>query len=555
MTTTQRSAIYSSILFFGLMIGHSLTSQSFAGADDRPSLVNHGIIQKPQGKFHQPVPLTDPSPIDSLIDQGPASHAFWLIQVRDDQGNVLVSRNADKVVRPASNLKMLTASAILAQLGPDYRFETTLSATGEQQENRWVGDLHVIGSGDPSIHAPEGGDPLFLFESWVQLFDSMGVNVIDGNLIGWNGRFDQKPYPKGWEWDDLTYYYAPEIDALSFNMNVVDLTVEAQGIPGSRPSIRWSPMQTPYVQFINEQQITPAGTSFEESYYRLPGTNTIYLRSTIPQGYIETEPLTVHRPAFFFMDTMKRWFEARGIRINGQTLVRGDGDAMPPGGGARGVPGSLPGTLPGKLPGTLSGTLSGTLPGTLSGEDRTRTVIATHVSEPLYNLVAWLLQESDNFYTEMLVKELAAEKLNTQGSTELGLQLIEEYLTAHGVDPNYLELRDGSGMAPATMIRLSDLNHYLHQVKNQPWFSVFYEALPVSGTNGTLEDRFHNSPVRNRFNGKTGFLTGVRSLSGYLTTKQGTELTLTIATNNYTIKTREIDQIHEQLLEFLYETF
>lgn len=454
--------------------------------------------------------------IDSLIDTGPASHAFWLIQVRDVDGNVILSRNAGKVVRPASNLKMLTASAILAQLGPEYRFETMLSATGSQQDNRWVGDLHVVGSGDPSIHAAEDGDPLFLFESWVKAFDSLGVSVIDGNLIGWNGRFDEKPYPKGWEWDDLTYYYAPEIDALSFHMNVVDLTVEANGTPGSRPTIQWSPIQTPYVQFVNEQQITPPGTKFDESYYRLPGTNTIYLKSTLPQGYVETEPLTVHRPAYFFMDTMKRWFEQRGIRVNGQIIIRNDAE-----------------------------------PALADWNERTE--IARHTSKPLRELVAWLLRESDNFYTEMLVKELAASVLKTQGTTELGLGLIQEYLMEHGVDPNYLELRDGSGMAPATMIRLSDLSQYLHQLRGQPWFPVFYEALPVSGTNGTLEDRFHNSPIRNRFNGKTGFLTGVRSLSGYLSTRQGTELTVTLATNNYTIKTREIDKIHEQILEYLYE--
>ena len=454
--------------------------------------------------------------IDSLIQQGPGSHAFWFIQVLDRDGRVLYSQNAEKVVRPASNLKMVTASAILAKLGPEYRFNTTLYATGSQRGSRWMGDLHVIGSGDPSIHAREGSDPLFLFESWVKKFDSLGVTMIDGNLIGWNGRFDQKPYPKGWEWDDLTFYYAPEIDALSFQMNVVDLTVEANGVPGSRPSIRWSPLQTPYVQFINEQQITPAGTRYQESYYRLPGTNTIYLKSTLPQGYVETEPLTIHRPAYYFMDTMKRWFEERGIRVTGQIVVRNDANPM-------------------------------------LDNDARRTVIANHTSEPLRTLIAWLLRESDNFYTEMLVKELAASTLNTQGTTELGLELIQEYMIEHGVNPDFLELRDGSGMAPATMIRLSDLSQYLYQLKKEPWFSEFYEALPVSGTNGTLEDRFHNSPIRNFFNSKTGFLTGVRFLSGYLSTRNGSELTITLATNNYTIKTSEIDKIQEQILEYLYE--
>lgn len=461
--------------------------------------------------------------IDSLTGNGPASHAFWFLQVRDDAGSILQSLHADKVVRPASNLKMLTASAIVALLGPDYRFETPLLATGKQSGDRWVGDLHVIGSGDPSIHATKERDPLFLFESWVQKLDSMGVRRIDGNLIGWNGRFDNSPYPKGWEWDDLTYYYAPEIDALSFNMNVVDLVVSADGEPGGTPSITWSPIQTPYVQFINEQQISPVGTEFDESYLRLPGTNTIYLRSTLPPDYIETEPLTIHQPAYFFMDTMRRWFEERGIVVSGQTLVRSE---------------------------PITGTL------TDSDDERffggSYKVLSRYSSPPLIEMAGWLLRESDNFYTEMLVKALAAEKFQTQGSTELGLDLIREYLVEKGVDPVYLVLRDGSGMAPATMIRLSDLNLYLHNLKKEPWFNRFYEGLPVSGLNGTLKDRFHNSPVLNQFNGKTGFLTGVRTLSGYLVTERGSRLTITVAANNYTVKTREIDRIQEQILEYLY---
>lgn len=453
----------------------------------------------------------------TLIENNRAANALWSVQVRDTSGAVLESYNAEKIIRPASNLKLISAGAYLEILGPEYRFKTRLYGEGNQIEETWSGDLIVQGSGDPSISGTfYRDDPLFLFEKWAELFIEMGITKIDGNLIGYSGLFDDVPYPEGWEWSDLSFYYAPEISALSFNGNVVDLEVVADGPVGSTPEIQWFPFNTPYVEFVNEQQITPRGSEYDESYRRVLGTNTIILRSKLPQGYYETEPLSVLEPAYFFMDTFKRYLQERGIEVTGQIFIDRNYHFT----SQNGIQ-----------------------------------LLDEHQSEPLHELIQWMNRESDNFYTEMFLKKVAAEVYDVQGSTELGLEMMKSYMHDMSFDTTQVSLKDASGMAPATLLRANDLNQYLLKVQQKEYFSYLYKSLSVGGMNGTLSYRFRNSPVRGNFYGKTGFVTGVRSLSGYLDTESGQQLIVSIFTNNYTARTSHVDLIHQRILEYLYSTY
>lgn len=455
--------------------------------------------------------------INRLIENSRASHAFWVVQVRDSTGRVLQNLNGDKLIRPASNLKMITSGALLDRLGPNYRFETTLYGRGRQTDSTWVGDLIVKGSGDPTISGIfTNGDKLFLFERWFNELNDAGIRVIDGNLIGFDGLFDDIPYPRGWEWDDLTYYYAPEINALSFNSNVVDLEVRAIGRVGTRPRIEWSPFNTSFVEFVNEQTIAPPGTRFNESYRRELGSNTIILRSVLPQGYYETEPLTITAPSLYFMDTFYQYLELRGMEINGGIFIDSD---------------------------------------YYSWNERGLRRIHTHISEPLHRMVGEINKESDNFITEMLVKYLGSKVYNVQGTTDLGLQVIKEYMNELGIDTTAVSLRDGSGMAPATLIKAGDLNQYLINIRNKPYFSHFINSLAVGGMSGTLSHRFRGSNISENFFGKTGFVSGVRALSGYLDTETGNRLAVSIITNNYTAQTSHVDFIHQRILEYLYQSY
>ncbi len=451
--------------------------------------------------------------ISSIIENSRASNAVWSVQVRDSSGKILENLNGNMLMRPASNLKLVTSGAYLDRLGADYQFKTTLFGRGEQQGNTWHGDLLIKGSGDPTINGLfTQGNALFLFEKWARVLLETGIRRIDGNLIGFDGLFDDVPYPKGWEWDDLSFYYAPEISALSFNSNVVDLEVVASGRVGSVPDIQWFPFNTPYVEFINEQIITAPGARFVESYRRELGTNTILLRSTLPQGYYETEPLTVTAPTHYFLDTLFRYLIQRGIDVTGHIFSDNDFHRW-----------------------------------TETGLE----ILDEHYSEPLFKIVNELNKESNNFIAEMLLKKIGAAEYGVQGTTDLGLQVVKKYMAEMGFDTTAVSLRDGSGMAPATILKTDDLNRFLITVRGREYYPYLYNSLARSGVSGTLSHRFRNSSVRDNFKGKTGFVSGVRALSGYLDTDSGNQLAVTIITNNYTVQTAHVDLIHQQILENL----
>jgi D-alanyl-D-alanine carboxypeptidase/D-alanyl-D-alanine-endopeptidase (penicillin-binding protein 4) len=456
------------------------------------------------------------SEIKQIIDDSRADHAFWSVIVRDTTGKILTGYNHDKLVRPASNLKLLTSAAILDELGPDYRYSTKMYGWGEQQGDTWKGDIIIRGAGDPSISGDfYHDDRFYVFEKMFKALKDRGIKKIDGNLIGNDSFFDQQPYPEGWSWQDLSFYYGVEISALSFNNNAVDLTVYADGEVGDTPDIEWFPFDTDYVEFVNEQVITPPGTEYDEFYRRLLGTNTILLRSKLPREYLEKESLSIKNASGFFLDTFKKYLSDGGIQLNGRIIV----DSQPQ-----------------------------------NWKQKSYSLLAEHQSVPLRQLLAQVNKESDNFYTEMLLKTMAAEHFNAAGSTELGISLVKDFAESMHMDTSRVELVDGAGMAPSTLLTVQDLSQMLVEMRNHPYFETYKNSLSVAGVDGSFKNRL-GSELKRKFFGKTGYVSGVRSLSGYLKTASGQLLIVSVVTNNYAEKTSYIDYLQEKIVRTLYKTF
>jgi len=463
----------------------------------------------------QKAPLS--AEIKQIFKNSEAADAFWSVIVRDSTGKILESYNHDKLVRPASNLKLLTSAAVLDKLGPDYTYKTTMYGLGYQEGRKWRGDIIIEGTGDPAISGKfYDGDKFYVFEQFYRTLDSLGIYYIDGNLIGNTSLFDEQPYPKGWNWDDLSFYYGVEISALSFNENAVDLEVFADDEVGESPRIQWFPFDTDYVNFLNEQVITPSHTEYDEFYRRILGTNTIILRSKLPQGYYEEESLSVMNAPLFFMDTFKKYLEDGDIELGGRILI----DNREP----------------------------------VAGDNYR--VLERHESPPLKELLKEVNKESNNFYTEMMLKTAAAEHFQTKGTTELGISLVKEYAFDMGMDTTKIEMTDGSGMSPSTLIKVQDISKMLVDIrKDSSFFNIYKETLSRPGIDGSLENRFKKHPVRHHILGKTGYVSGVRALSGYLKSSTGKPLIFSIVTNNFTEKTSYIDVLHERVLKEIYSGY
>lgn len=452
-----------------------------------------------------------------MVANSRANDAVWSIVVRDSAGAVLEGYNSGKLMRPASNLKLLTSAAILNELGPDFSYRTNMYGYGYQEGGIWQGDIIIRGVGDPSISGEFYNEDRFhVFEEFFTALDTLGIRRINGDLIGNDAYFDNQPYPKGWNWNDLSFYYGVETSALSFNNNAVDLKVLAGGEVGETPEIQWFPFDTDYVNFVNEQVITPPGTEYDEFYQRILGTNTILLRSKVPQNYDETESLSVMNASLFFMDTFKKYLEDGGITLGGRIII----DEQPQ-----------------------------------EWDEKSYTVLASHQSVPLRDLIKQINKESSNFYTEMLLKTAAASHFGTKGSTELGLTLVENFAASMDMDTTDIELADGSGMSPSTLLSAKDLSYLLVGLQKRSDFPVFKQSLSVAGIDGSLQHRFKGTPLYRNVLGKTGYVSGVRTLSGYMAASSGRPMVFSIMTNNFTQQTSYIDYLQESILREVYENY
>ena len=462
---------------------------------------------------------TEPSAaqdIKAIIENAPNQEAFWSITVLDEEGNTVESLNSEKLIIPASNQKLITSAAVLDHFGSDFRYETNIYGEGSQLDSTWNGNLIIKGSGDPAISGFfYDGDRYYVFKEFVRQLKAYGINRISGDLIADISLFDEQYYPAGWDWYDFSFYYGVQISPLSFNNNAVDLEVLADGEIGETPFINWFPDSTDYVHFINEQVISPSHLEYDEYYRRDFGNNEITLRSRLPQGYYETESLSIDNPPLFFLDSFAKYLNSQGIEFDGRLAVA---------------------TRPRDLI---------QLP-----------VLATHQSKPLAEIISWLNKESDNFYAEMLLKTLSAHSGTEPATFEHGVKQVKNFLASIYIDTTYVLMNDGSGLAGGNFTQTQIIAKVLYNMLSHAESEAFYKSMSVAGIDGSLAYRMKGTDLYKNFRGKTGYVSGVRTLSGYLRASTGKRLIVSIATNHFAgSKVQPVDLVHEQILQYLYDKY
>ncbi|MDJ0626406.1 MAG: D-alanyl-D-alanine carboxypeptidase/D-alanyl-D-alanine-endopeptidase [Candidatus Caenarcaniphilales bacterium] len=496
---TKNTHYFAGLMAFAVVLVTAIVITSF---------FNFDTVAEKEPEFEQK--------IENLMNSGGLNSALWSITVRDKNNKKVYEINSNKLMTPASNLKLVSSAAILNVLGPKYKYKTNIYGKGALKDGIWKGDIYVVGSGDPTISGTEyGGERFYVFRKLTEQLKEYGIEKIEGDLIFNDGLFDRQLIPKGWLWDDLSYYYAVPLSALSFNNNCVDLEVRAKGPVGSRPSISWFPFDTDYVSFVNEQLITNKSFGFDESYQRELGSNTYVLRSNLPRGFVEGESLSVNDPTEFFADTFKKYIESQNILVSGNWLTDHN----------------------------------------LKSFNEKYTLLASHKSKPVSELLKRVNKKSDNFYTEQLFKTASAKRYQAQGSTELGIAMVKDLFGKLNVDSDELHLMDGSGLSPNNLISTSQMTEMLIQMKNHKHFDAYEDSLSVAGIDGSLNGRFSRSIIKNKFKGKSGYIEGTRAISGYLTTSKGKKLAVSIITNHFIGKPYTVDRIHKGILETIYRKF
>jgi D-alanyl-D-alanine carboxypeptidase/D-alanyl-D-alanine-endopeptidase (penicillin-binding protein 4) len=419
-----------------------------------------------------------------------------------ETGRTLYEENADKLLRPASNMKIFTVAAALDRLTPDYRFTTSVYATARADAVGTVrGDLIVYGRGDPSMAARfNNGDYEKAIDDLAARIAAAGVKRVEGDLVGDESYFTGAPFGLGWTWDDLTWYFGAEVSALSVNDNALDLFVRPGASVGAQCAVRTGPA-TPLVSIVNRTRTAPAGTKREVSVYRSLGENVIEVGGQLPlddPGF--SASVAISHPALVFVYMLRSALAQRGVTVTGKSRTV---DARE----RNGIP----------------------------LQTSSLAEIASLQSPPLSVIAEHTLKASQNLYAELILRTLgkvAGGDIN-QTSEEAGLAALKAFLRQAGINADGLVLADGSGLSRRDLVTADATLQLLAYMSKHRYANAFREALPVAGVNGTLGKRMKGTAAANNIRAKTGSINGVSTLSGYVTSAAGERLAFSIMLNNY----------------------
>lgn len=480
-----------------------------------PILLLFLVTFAPLGALAQaPAPKTVPelqTRISQILAKPELAPAMVGIKVTSlDSGRVLFEGNAEKLLRPASNMKLYTLAAALDRLSPDYRFTTSVYAAARPDSDGVVrGDLRIYGRGDPSIAARfNNGDYFKTIDDLAARIAAAGVKRVKGDLVGDETYFVGPKHGAGWEWEDLTWYYGAEVTPLTINDNALDLFIKP-GAEVGQPAVITTGPPDPLLTVINRVTTSPKGLRRDISIHRGLNDNTITISGTISlddRGY--TGGIGISHPALLFVYLLRDSLAKKGVMITGKSRVTGE-VAIP----------------------------------IVSSASLAQEEIASLQSPPFSLIAAQTLKPSQNLYTELILRTLGkvapapattpSTSNGPQTSEELGIEAVKSFLKTAGIRPESLVLDDGSGLSRNDMITADASVQLLTFMSKHRYATVFRDALPIGGIDGTLRNRFKGTLAENNVRAKTGSLSSAASLSGYVTTAAGEKLAFSIMVNNY----------------------
>ena len=472
--------------------------------------------------------------IEKLIASSPAARtAFWGIQVVDlKSGRTLCRLNPRHFFVPASNVKLFSTALALERLGPDFRFETRVVAeTPPDALGRIAGALRLVGGGDPNLSGraipyrmgAESGNSLAGIEDLADQVVAAGVRRVDGGIVGDDTWYVWQPYAAGWGIEDPQSDDGPPISALTVNDNTVTLTVRPGPRAGEPAALYFDPAIEIF-RVDNRVLTTPAGTERRIRYDRVPGSADLRIWGTIPlRNRGQNLLLGIDDPALFAARALRLALEERGVSVEGPLAA----EHLYPHEVAnleQGPPAALPGGA----------------------------VLARRVSPPLLEDLRITDKVSQNLHAELALRAVGRARRNL-GSFEAGLAEMKAFLAEIGVAPDGYSLRDGSGLARLDLLTPATVVQLLRRMFNGRYREQWLSLLPVGGSDGTLSSRFGGSPAAGRVLAKTGSLSHVSALSGYLRRGASEWLAFSILVNNYDNGTAEVRGVMDRICNLILE--
>ncbi|MEA5594656.1 D-alanyl-D-alanine carboxypeptidase/D-alanyl-D-alanine-endopeptidase [Rivularia sp. UHCC 0363] len=458
------------LLFLGVQIG---VNQQAAIAQIKPRVVIPTTPQNlpPVPSTTIPIPGNTTTPVkrfcasqlnsavNTVTNRSQFNRTHWGILVQNlDSPQILYSSNASRYFTPASVTKLLTTAAALQTLSPNYRIRT--SVYGDSK-----GVVQVVGRGDPSLK----DEQLAILAKQLR---QKGVRRIN-QLIANDGYFKGEAVEPSWMWEDVQFYYGAPVNSLMLNENAAVFKLFPQKF-GKPLLFKWdNPLDASGWKVVNQTVTAAKGEKGYVEIQRDLKGQILYLKGQLAEdSRPDVTAIAVFDPIQNFLQHFRQSLTKEGISV------------------AK----------------------------TYQGSVTSGTELAAVESPPLSELIAETNINSNNLYAEALLKALAVKKPleNNQTTVSAGLEVMKSSLSSMGIDPTSYKLVDGSGLSRKDLISPQALVQTLQGMAKSPYAQIYRASLPVAGKNGTLKNRFKDISPQALVQAKTGTMTGVVTLAGYV---------------------------------------
>ncbi len=419
----------------------------------------------------------------------------------------------DRLLIPASTMKLITSAVALRELGPAWRFPTWIKYDGELgTDGVLAGNLYIVGQGDPTMSV----ERMWRMAADIRL---RGITEVKGDVVYDDTYTAQSaPWIPGWDKpEDLesgeTYYSA--LGALSVNENIATIHVRPGASVGAAAVATFD---TPSDVVVLDNQLT-TGRARSKYWVKIERTfdedtgkiATYKLTGNVPSDLdVTTRPLyrTLGDPTGNYVSVFRDSLKAQGVKVKGKHRVAA-----------------------------------------ASTESK---LLVKVESDRLEDILTEMNKRSNNFIAEQVLRALAAEKGGLPGTTEGGVKVLADYMASLGVPADRYKFVNGSGLSRGALLSPSALDAVLVDMqRNVDVGPEFRTTLAVGGRDGTLWSRFREDGMEGRVRAKTGSLAGVVGLAGYVTAADGTEYAFSFFVNELDGSTARARAAHDHLVRSL----
>jgi D-alanyl-D-alanine carboxypeptidase/D-alanyl-D-alanine-endopeptidase (penicillin-binding protein 4) len=491
----------------GCVAGAFLTLATLAGCGANPKPVTTAAPPS----ISQPLSQIDQLRRDlrAIFTAPDVDHANWSVAVKSlKTDELLFAMNSNKMLTPASNQKLITAAVAAERLGWDYRYSTRIYATGPLANGDLDGDLVIVSDGDPTIN-PRHPDRWAAFDAWAKQLYEQGIRRVGGQLIGDDSAFAEPGWGTGWAWDDLSVDYGTAIGGLQYNENALELLIGPGLEAGSRAIISVSPPGSGII--LNHAVTTVAADQPSRiGIERIPGSNFITVNGQMALGARAVKAdVAAPNATILYLNALREALARNGIFVGGNPLDIDDARIKP--------------------------------------DYAKATLLLEDHSSPLASIIDVNLKWSTNEYSETMLRSLAG--MPSEATADAGLVKLKETLQQWGIANDLYVARDGSGLSRNDYVAPDALIALLTHVWKDPKLKdTFQSTLPQAAVSGTLASRMKNTVAAERVWAKTGSMSNVRSLSGYLMTLDGEPMVFSFMTNGYHVADSRVDAVMDEAL-------